>query len=48
MKTKLLLSILLFGTLTFSNAQENKYQSKSRPADFEYLSAPDSLGVRQK
>ena len=48
MKTKLLLSILFFGTLTFSNAQEKKYQSKSRPADFEYLSAPDSLGVRHK
>jgi pimeloyl-ACP methyl ester carboxylesterase len=48
MKTKLLLSILLFGTLIFSNAQEKKYQSKSRPADFEHLSAPDSLGVRHK
>lgn len=46
MKTKLLLSILLFGTLTFSNAQEKKYQLKSRPADFENLSAPDSLGIR--
>ena len=48
MLTKLLLSILLFGTLTFSNAQEKKYESKSRPEDFEYLSAPDSLGVRYK
>ena len=48
MITKLLLSILLFGTLTFSNAQEKKYESKPRPADYEYLSAPDSLGVRNK
>jgi pimeloyl-ACP methyl ester carboxylesterase len=48
MKTKLLLTILLFGTLTISNAQEKKLQSKSRPSDFEYLSAPDSLGIRQQ
>lgn len=48
MITKLLLSILLFGTLTFSNAQEKKYESKSRPVDFEYLSAPDSLGLRHQ
>ena len=31
-----------------SNAQENKFQSKSRPLDFEYLSAPDSLGIRHQ
>ena len=48
MKPKLLLSILLFGNLTFSNAQEKKYESKSRPTDFEYLSAPDSLGLRHQ
>jgi pimeloyl-ACP methyl ester carboxylesterase len=48
MKTKLLLTLMLFGTLLISNAQEKKYQSKSRPLDFEYLSAPDSLGIRHK
>lgn len=30
------------------NAQDFKQSMKSRPADFEYLSAPDSLGVRHK
>ena len=48
MKTKIFLSILLFGTLALSNAQEKKFQSKSRPSDFEYLSAPDSLGIRHQ
>ncbi len=48
MKTKLLLTLMLFGTLTISNAQEKNYKSKSRPSDFEYLSAPDSLGIRQQ
>lgn len=48
MKTKLLLFTMLFGTLMISNAQENKFQSKSRPLDFEYLSAPDSLGIRHQ
>ena len=48
MKTKLLLFTMLFGTLIISNAQENKFQSKSRPLDFEYLSAPDSLGIRHQ
>jgi pimeloyl-ACP methyl ester carboxylesterase len=48
MKTKLFLSILLFGTLALSNAQEKKFQSKSRPSDFEYLSAPDSIGIRHQ
>lgn len=48
MKTKLLLFTMLFGTLMISNAQENKFQSKSRSLDFEYLSAPDSLGIRHQ
>ena len=48
MKTKLLLTLMLFGILMISNAQEKKYQSKSRPLDFEYLSAPDSLGIRHQ
>ena len=48
MKTKLFLFTILFGTLIISNAQENKFQSKSRPLDFEYLSAPDSLGIRHQ
>ena len=46
MKTKLLLSILLFGTLLQTKAQDLKQIMKSRPADYEYLSAPDSLAVR--
>ena len=46
MKTKLLLSILFFGTLLQSNAQNVLPAMKTRPADYEYLSAPDSLGIR--
>jgi pimeloyl-ACP methyl ester carboxylesterase len=46
MKTKLLLSIILLGTLLQSNAQYITPAMKNRPADYEYLSAPDSLGVR--
>jgi pimeloyl-ACP methyl ester carboxylesterase len=48
MKTKLLLSLLLLGTLLQANAQNVLPEMKSRPADFEYLSAPDSLGVRHE
>ena len=48
MITKLLLSILIFGTFLQSKAQDIKTATKSRPADFEYLSAPDSLGVRHE
>jgi pimeloyl-ACP methyl ester carboxylesterase len=48
MKTKLLLTLFFFGNLLISNAQEIKYLSKSRPLDFEYLSAPDSLGIRHQ
>ena len=48
MKTKLLLTLMFFGNLLISNAQEKKYLSKSRPSDFEYLSAPDSLGIRHQ
>ena len=46
MKTKLLLSILLFGSLLQTKAQDVLQEMKSRPTDFEYLSAPDSIGVR--
>jgi pimeloyl-ACP methyl ester carboxylesterase len=48
MKTKLLLSILLFGTLLQTKAQNVLQAMKPRPADYEYLSAPDSLGVRHQ
>jgi pimeloyl-ACP methyl ester carboxylesterase len=46
MKTKLLLSILFLGALHQSNAQNVLPAMKTRPADYEYLSAPDSLGFR--
>ncbi len=46
MKTKLLLSILLLTSLYQVKAQDNKDLMKPRPADYEYLSAPDSLGVK--
>ena len=48
MKTKLLISLLLIGALFQANAQTVLLEMKSRPADFEYLSAPDSLGVRHQ
>jgi triacylglycerol esterase/lipase EstA (alpha/beta hydrolase family) len=48
MKTKLLLLILLFCASIQSNAQNFLPTMKSRPADYEYLSAPDSLGVRHQ
>ena len=48
MKTKLLLLILLLGALFQSNAQNVLPEVKPRPADYEYLSAPDSLGVRHQ
>ena len=47
MKTKLLLLILLLGALFQSNAQNVLPEMKPRPADYQYLSAPDSLGIRQ-
>ena len=46
MKTKLLLSILLFGVLFQSNAQDVQLKLKPRPADHKYLSVPDSLGTK--
>jgi triacylglycerol esterase/lipase EstA (alpha/beta hydrolase family) len=46
MKTKLLLSILFLSAFLQSNAQNVLPAMKPRPADYEYLSAPDSLGVR--
>jgi len=48
MKTKLLLSILFLSALYQSNAQNVLPAMKARPADYEYLSAPDSLGVRHE
>jgi pimeloyl-ACP methyl ester carboxylesterase len=48
MKTKILLSILFFIALYQSNAQNVLPAMKARPADYEYLSAPDSLGVRHE
>ncbi len=48
MKTKLLLSIIFLGALYQSNAQNVLLEMKPRPADYEYLSAPDSLGVRHE
>lgn len=48
MKTKGLLSILLLSVLLQSNAQNVLPAMKPRPADYEYLSAPDSLGVRHQ
>ena len=41
----LCVSVLFFYN-TYSNAQNVQQVAKSRPADFEYLSAPDSLGIR--
>ena len=46
MYKKLLLSIFLFGSLSQLRAQFVTQEMKARPADYEYLSAPDSLGVR--
>ncbi len=46
MKTKLLIPILLLGVFFKSNAQDVLPAMKPRPADYEYLSALDSLGVR--
>jgi pimeloyl-ACP methyl ester carboxylesterase len=48
MKSKLLLSVLLLATLFQTKAQDLKQIMKPRPADYEYLSAPDSLGVRHQ
>ena len=48
MKTKLLLYLVLFGSLTQITAQEISPLMKTRPADYEYLSSPDSLGVRHQ
>jgi pimeloyl-ACP methyl ester carboxylesterase len=48
MKSKLLLSVLLLATLFQTKAQDVKQEMKPRPADYEYLSAPDSLGVRHQ
>jgi pimeloyl-ACP methyl ester carboxylesterase len=48
LKTKLLLSILLFGAFYQASAQNVLQAMKPRPADYEYLSAPDSLGVRHQ
>lgn len=48
MKTKLLLSVLLLSAFYQSNAQNVLPTMKPRPADYEYLSAPDSLGVRHQ
>ncbi|MCX6172280.1 MAG: alpha/beta fold hydrolase [Flavobacterium sp.] len=48
MKTKLILSILLLGALLKSNAQNVLPVMKLRPADYEYLSSPDSLGIRHQ
>ena len=48
MKTKLLISLLLIGALFQANAQNVLPEMKSRPLDFEYLSAPDSLGIRHQ
>ena len=48
MKTNLLLSILFFSVLLHSNAQNVLPAMKPIPADYEYLSAPDSLGVRHQ
>lgn len=48
MKTKLLLSILFLGAFYQSNAQNVLPQVKPRPADYESLSAPDSLGIRHQ
>ena len=48
MKTKLLLSILFLGAFYQSNAQNVLASMKPRPADYENLSAPDSLGIRHQ
>ena len=44
MKTKLLLFLMLLGALSQVSAQDLTQTAKSRPADYEYLSAPDSRG----
>jgi pimeloyl-ACP methyl ester carboxylesterase len=46
MKTKLLLSLLLIGTLFQANAQELSSIIKPRPTDFENLSGLDSISAR--
>ena len=46
MKIKLLLSIVFLGIFSHSSAQDIKSITIPRPADYEYLSLPDSLGVR--
>lgn len=48
MKTKLLLLVIFLSALLQSNAQSVLPAMKSRPADYEHLSAPDSLGVRHQ
>lgn len=40
--------MLLFGVISQTKAQDLKQSTKPRPADFEYLSAPDSLGIRHQ
>jgi uncharacterized alpha/beta hydrolase family protein len=46
MKANLLLPILLIAAVLQSNAQNVLPAMKSRPADYEYLSAPDSLETK--
>lgn len=48
MKTKLLLSVLFLSAFYQSNSQNVLPTMKPRPVDYEYLSAPDSLGVRHQ
>jgi len=48
MKSKLLLSILFLGAFYQSNAQNVLSSMKPRPADYENLSSPDSLGIRHQ
>lgn len=51
MKLKLSLSVFILVTLLFQiqvSAQDLKQSITSRPADFEYLTAPDSLGIRHQ
>ncbi|MEY4834702.1 MAG: hypothetical protein RI980_817 [Bacteroidota bacterium] len=47
-KKIIITSIFLFGSLSQLRAQFVTQEMKARPADYEYLSAPDSLGVRNQ
>jgi len=48
MKKLLLLSLFFLGAIEQVKSQDLNLIVKPRPADFEYLSSPDSLGIREQ